>query len=328
MHHNDNGQFGKIYFTKFQPINVPVMLILEALGYEPITQNSIPKIKKNDLVFFTYSGPQFDWGTGWSANLFWECVNKKVRCVLVILHVHHLMGARLLEEEKVIFNAANYIIVLNDDMEDYFEKIGIKAKLVNMELFDFLANDVVINDHQSCKKLRNQLVYAGGIEDEFRHSFFNDFPHTFSLDFFGLLNIKSPSNLISNSQYKGFFSNEDLPTLLKGDFGLIWMDAALVSHTQFEKYWHISTSSKLPLYLASGLPIICKKGTGDEKVVEKYQIGFAISSLEEIDERLLNISEHQYQTFRNNVLELAQKTTEGYFLKRAVKFILDDIQHI
>ena len=111
IHNNDNDQASKIYFTKFEPINVHVMLILEALGYEPITRNSIPKIKKNDLVFFTYSGPRFDWDDGWSENLFNECVNNYVTTVLIMIHVWHLMGEKTLEQERETLNKSDHIIV-------------------------------------------------------------------------------------------------------------------------------------------------------------------------------------------------------------------------
>lgn len=210
-------------------------------------------------------------------------------------------------------------------MRYYFKEHGITSNIFNMEMFDFLSSKIEKiekNESSTYPEIRNKIVYAGGIGDPYRHFFYQDFPHKFSLDFYGPIYPKTEHGLLSNSTYHGVFTNEELTFILEGDYGLIWNDSALLPHTKFDEFWRIGTSSKLPLYITSGLPIICKKGTGDQKIIEKYNIGFAVLSLQEIDDVLSETSEEQYQIYKKNVAALMEKTKKGYFLKRAVDEIL------
>lgn len=319
----DLKQYHKIYFTNF-PIILPIMEIFNGLGFTPINANEKPCFQKEDIIFFPYVGPVFDTSDGWSQRLFYDALETGATTAIILVHVFHLLEERSLEEEVELFNKCDYLLVQTQDMKDYFETIGIKSKIINMEMFDFLSEYQNDEEYEfnSTEKIRNHLIYSGGIEDDWRHFFFKDFEHNFKIDFYGALTTKSPSDLISNSSYKGWHANDQLPRILKGDFGLIFMDKELHPHSKVDEFWRLGTSSKLPLYITSGLPIICKKGTGDQRIVEKYNIGFAVSCLKEIDDILNETSEEQYQLYKKNVEALMEKTKTGYFLKRAVNEVL------
>jgi len=76
------------------------------------------------------------------------------------------------------------------------------------------------------------------------------------------------------------------------------------------------------LYIVSGLPIVCRVGTADADILSKYKIGKTVNNLKDIDLKLSVVTEEEYQNFKNNILELAEKCSTGYFLKWAVIEIL------
>lgn len=54
-------------------------------------------------------------------------------------------------------------------------------------------------------------------------------------------------------------------------------------------------------------------------------IGITIDSLNELEDRLYNISEDEYRTMKNNCLCLRKQLLNGYHLKRAIDRAIKEI---
>lgn len=109
--------------------------------------------------------------------------------------------------------------------------------------------------------------------------------------------------------YRGKFKAEDLPAHLDGSFGLVW------DSNGYNDYLKYNWSYKFSLYLASGLPVIAKKGSNVGNFVDKYELGFTIASLSELKKP------EQYAKYLKNVSEFTTKVRSGAFILEAVNGI-------
>jgi hypothetical protein len=129
-----------------------------------------------------------------------------------------------------------------------------------------------------------------------------------------------------NVTYLGVEKPYDLPSKLDGSFGLVWEgDSIAASEGSLGNYIQYITHNKISLYIVSGLPIIIPATAGTAPLIEKYQIGFAVSNLYEIEEKIRELSDDHYLQMQANVRLLADKVSQGYFLSTAVDEIMEQL---
>ncbi len=80
------------------------------------------------------------------------------------------------------------------------------------------------------------------------------------------------------------------------------------------EYLKINSSHKASLYLASQKPLIVWSHSALAKFVEDYKLGITIDSLEDIERRLLELSDRQMNEIEHNVLLFSHKITSGCML--------------
>ena len=74
-----------------------------------------------------------------------------------------------------------------------------------------------------------------------------------------------------------------MPAYLKGSFGLHWNgDRKDTGEDCVANYAKIATSHKTSLYLLAKLPIICWNQSPEVELIETENLGFLISSLDEL----------------------------------------------
>lgn len=73
--------------------------------------------------------------------------------------------------------------------------------------------------------------------------------------------------------------------------------------------------------MAAGLPAVVWKKAAIAKFIEKYDVGYTINNLYEIND----IDFSDYKTKLKNVLEMKEKVRNGYFLNEAMKVCLEKI---
>lgn len=118
-----------------------------------------------------------------------------------------------------------------------------------------------------------------------------------------------------------------MPAYLKGSFGLHWNgDRKDTGEDCVANYAKIATSHKTSLYLLAKLPIICWNQSPEAELIEKENLVFFISSLDEIDEKLEDMSEKQYKQMQRNVSKYSSKIKQGYFFKHVINEVVHQIQ--
>ena len=130
----------------------------------------------------------------------------------------------------------------------------------------------------------------------------------------------------SNLSYQGVFSPEEIISKISGSYGLVWGGSTVDGCSgPFGKYLGYNNPHKTSLYLLCGLPIIVWKKAAIAKFIEQEKIGITISSLEELDKVLSEITELQYKEFIKNVNKVRVQIAEGHYLSAAIEKILLEV---
>ena len=211
-----------------------------------------------------------------------------------------------------------HFIVHNAVMEKYLqEQLGV-GRYIQNEIFDYICT---VNNQQETQRNASdfipQVAFAGNLEREKSFFLYDLEPEkmSFRLNVYG-----KREGLIKNAKicYRGNFSPDILPGQLKGDFGLIW-DGAISSENinSFKDYTRYNTPHKFSCYMAAGLPVIAWREAAIAEVIRKYQVGYLIDSLYEINDLDFSL----YEEYRKNAQKLGEKVRSGYFTRQVFEQI-------
>ena len=181
------------------------------------------------------------------------------------------------------------------------------------EVFDYLCMGGTIQKaQQNISAGSVQVVFAGNLIRE-KSSFLYDLDGkkmNFRLNVYG-----KREELIKNGKicYRGNFSADILPSHLRGDLGLI-LDGGITSveMDSYKNYTRYNAPHKFSCYMAACLPVIAWREAAIAEVIQKYQVGYLIDNLYEIND--LDFS--RYPEYRRNAQDLGEKVRSGYFTKQ------------
>lgn len=275
-------------------------------------------ISKNDTFFcFAYPIP-FSKKYPILQELFFKCLklrHNKLCCIIIDLESVRKMGISF-DLEKKILKQMDMLIVHNDCMKRYVKKYFDVEHLIEMEMFDYLDDRKKIR----IRKMTKQVVFAGNLK---KSTWLKKIIKQEKLGYdFRLYGSGLECSEIVNRDitYLGAYPPNQIIQVLDGSFGLIW-DGDSIDQCSgvLGDYMKINHPHKCSQYIAAGLPIIVWEKAAVADLVRKYKIGFTISSLEEIAEKINLISEEEYIFFYKNILELREKVMKGYFVKKAIE---------
>ncbi|MES1225620.1 MAG: hypothetical protein ABUT20_59625 [Bacteroidota bacterium] len=230
---------------------------------------------------------------------------------------------KLLAQEIRQFKRYDQFIVHNDSMAEWLQKQTPSASIVSISFFDFLVLPFDGNREKSY-----EIVFAGNLEK-------SEFLQNLSE-----LNVQSPLlhfnlygpglmddfGLQANVDYRGIFKPSELPGKLKGSFGLVWDGDSIGEPAgSLGNYMRYISHHKLSLYIVSGLPLIVPEMAASAVLVRKFEIGFTITSLDEIQEKINDISSERYQQMRENMKPLADKISRGNCLGSALEELFRNV---
>lgn len=238
--------------------------------------------------------------------------------------IHDIDGLRsgneaMARAELDIISSCDVVISHNSRMSDYLKKNGVTSKLVNLEVFDYLC------EGEARLRTKNfetpTLVYAGNLEkSKFIHSI-----DVSKINYaFNLYGVGATVDINEKMRYKGAFSPDELPDMLEGDIGLVWdgdVDGR-DADTDFKNYTRYNNPHKLSCYIAAGLPVIVWSQSAAAEFVDRYGIGYAVSSLYDID--TLDFSDYDIKA--KNAFELSEKIRRGDFTAAAVDKALNAVK--
>lgn len=234
-----------------------------------------------------------------------------------------LQDKELLKEEMECLNTYKYLIVHNDTMKEYLIENGLKIPAVSIDLFDYLVNEDT--EKKSNNKIfdpqKPRIVYPGNLEKRKANFIYtlDEEKMKFELYLYGEGLEKQTNNKI---QFKGSYSPDIIPNKLEGDLGLVWSGELDESDEDLNEkaYNKFNTPHKLSCYLAAGLPVIIWNKAASCKIIDKYNVGYKINNLYDIN----NIDFSDYEDKKRNAQELSNKIKGGYFTKKAFDKILNN----
>lgn len=279
------------------------------------------QLKPNDTLLIQHPFLYTDIGRNYFLKKF---KNKNIKLILL---VHDIEIIRNLFQENhydtefhQMVPVTDYFIVHNESMKRWLVEYGIDAnKLIVLEIFDYL------NEKEMSEKVTydKSVIIAGNLSQE-KSPYIYELSKISDVEF-NLMGINYlEKEEISNIHYLGAFESDEVPHQLNKGFGLVWDGTSIETcDGPTGNYLRYNNPHKLSLYLSSGLPVIVWKESALAKFVESQKIGLVISSLYELSDILGNITEEQYYEFVSNINGIRQKLKSGYYLKEAVKKIVD-----
>jgi hypothetical protein len=265
-------------------------------------------IPKGSIVFFQY--PIFSKTNYWLLKIVRF---KKIKSICIVTDLDSIRDKQNIDVEFKKLNQYGYFILQNKRMEQLFISKLHSKKYATIDLFA-----IYYFPEKRERTKKKEIVFAGNIAKA---------PFVFDLK--KLKNIKW--NIYSQYKNEGiepvkfhFVDDKKIDkTSLIGSFGLVWdgefLDNISCPYGEYLKY---VTPLKLSKYILAGLPIIIHEDAAMASFVNENNIGFCISTLFEIEEKINALTEQQYQQMIENLKPIAEKIASGYFLQTAINDIL------
>lgn len=236
------------------------------------------------------------------------------RCYLII---HDLESLRIFKKrlgfqkyEISLINQTSGIIVHNNRMKERLQKLGVKVPMVALQLFDYHANGMLpnhFNDHS--------LVFAG---NTMKAGFLKKWNLDIRLDVYG-----ENHPHLNRVYYYGSVNAEKLPGKLTESYGLIWDGNQTNSCSgMYGDYLRYNNPHKLSLYLCAGMSVITWGKAAITDFITQNQVGFVVDNLTEIDQKITEISDEQYQQMATNAIRIAKEIRQGRYIKTAVEKLI------
>lgn len=234
---------------------------------------------------------------------------KKCKKVAIIHDLESLRRLKTQEAEMKILSMFDVIISHNAKMTSYLRDSGIKSDIFELDIFDYLLpEDMKINPEHNKK----EIVFAGNlVKSQFLQELERIKEVSFLLygaKFDGLERISQQNNVT----YMGSFSSEELIENIQGGWGLVWdgdsLDTCSGSSGEYVRY---NCPHKVSMYIVAERPIIIWKEAAMAEYVEKNKLGIAVDSLNEIAERINEITDNQYEEILNNIRKEKARLVKG-----------------
>lgn len=245
---------------------------------------------------------------------------KKVKLVSIIHDVNSLrdLDKNTLDkiEEIKFMNENDCIISHNEYMSKWLKKNGVITPIVNIEIFDYLSENIEKNVEVSDFK---KVYFAGNLDKNKSKFLYLD--EVKNLDFTFKLygpNFEVNSNS-KNLIYEGCFTPEELVHKFENGFGLIWDGTSIVECDGINgEYLKYNNPHKTSLYLSSGLPVIIWSKAALADFIYKNKVGIKVNSLNEIEDIITNMTFEEYKLLKKNAEKLQHRLLNGEFTISAI----------
>ncbi len=307
--YSDTGNFIKIIGDQIQNAH--------------LWKKCLSTLKERDILFIQFPVKTHSIVLG---NLLRKTIRKN-RYIVLLIHdldllrfnnsrnISLLKKIRMFFEDRMVLREASFIISHNQKMTDYLKSISIpEEKIINLGLFDYLLDSSVPYIESEPD---NTVIIAGNLNPE-KVGYLHEI-HTIKGCQFHLYGEGFLQELPQNVQYFGSFMPDELPAYLQGSFGLVW-DGSSVNCCEgiAGDYLRYNNPHKTSLYIAAGIPVVVWKESALAEFVQLYSVGITVSSLDDMQQKILSMSEEEYFEYKRNTERLAQKLRCGGFLAEAL----------
>ena len=218
-----------------------------------------------------------------------------------------------IERDINLINACDCVIAHNQFMIDRLRELGCKTSLVSLNIFDYACS--IPAKKRTWDKNNIEIAFAGNIS---KSRFLNQLDKNnppFQVNVYG-----SPQPHFQHLNYKGCVDADILPNVIEGHFGLIWEGDYEVNLEN--NYNQINNPHKLSMYIVAGLPVIALKDSAAGNFIENKKIGFTVTSLDQIYDKIESMNENQYMNMTNECYRIRMKLINGDYLKQALICLL------
>lgn len=248
---------------------------------------------------------------------------KHIRFACLIHDVDSLRNqniSKMLQDEfELIKEISDILIVHNNVMKQYFERVGVKkSKIITLHIFDYLYEGSGRN-----KVFEKSINFAGNLSWE-KSPFLSQIGKLSPLKFrlYGPGFSEDILSKADNIEYCGSYAAEILPQKLDRGFGLIWDGGSLDTCAgRTGEYLRYINPHKMSLYLSAGLPVIIWSGAAQAGFVREKQVGIIVDSLYDIKDVLDRMDEEWYFTLAENARKISGLLKSGYYTRQAVEKI-------
>lgn len=219
-----------------------------------------------------------------------------------------------LNDEIKYLNNYDIVISQNEKMTSILKEKGLKTKIVNIGLFDYLAPN---NSTKNNSEFKDNITFAGNLNKApFLEHLTVKRPLHF--DLYGIINDESKIN--STLDYHGSVTPTELSKLMGKGFGLVW-DGPSVNEVSgsIGNYLKYNNPYKVSSYIDAGMPVIVWDKSASSDFVNKHNIGISVNSISDLNKITRNISDEQFNDMCKNVKEMKNKINHGYFTRRSVE---------
>lgn len=248
------------------------------------------------------------------------------RQLRVILILHDVDSLRypdralwLRPMERRLYSLADTVIVHNEQMKATLQTThGVPAeKMVVLGIFDYLYDRTPAGADEAY----SHTVFVAGNLDPQKSGYIYDLGKLSDCLTVNLYGANFDQTAASDAlKYQGSFSPDELPQHLRGNFGLIWDGPSITECAgQTGEYLRINNPHKTSLYLAAGFPVIIWSQAALAPFITENGLGISVDSLEQLPQRLGQLSSEEYRCLADNAAQFGAKLREGMFIRRAVE---------
>lgn len=273
------------------------------------------KIKSGNEYIIQYPIEEFD------MTFLAKRIKKRGSKLTYIVHDLELIrfDAGLRDEEEIQhLQYADCLIVHTPKMKEFLEKIGCRAEIKVMYLFDYYSQSQML-ELDKMLKMKNVVAFAGNLrKSEFVESLSNLAYTSLKIRLYGKKHSRSKLSK-AFVDYCGSFRPEN-PSVLKAAWGLVWDGDSLDTCAgQLGEYLMYNSAHKISLYLSCGMPVILWSKSSIADYLCEKGVAITINSLWELEVKINAITDEQYKEMALSAQKIAKDLRFGNYLKKCVK---------
>ena len=209
------------------------------------------------------------------------------------------------------------LIVQNRKQCDIIRESGYRKPISIQGILDFLGEPVVREENPE----HHMICYGGALTRE-QSGFLLEWQKQHNLQHLQIM-IYGPRLEFDveddHFHYCGESSPEEIIHQLSGSYGLVWNGTSIDSLGGIKGgYYRVASPHKLSMYIMAGLPVIVHKDSAMADFVTDQHIGLTVDSLEDLEERISEVSDEQYREFVENVRKVGKRISKGYYLRTSL----------
>lgn len=251
---------------------------------------------------------------------------KNIKKIAIIHDMESLRGTKAAKKEASLLSMFDVLISHNPKMTAYLREIGLKNKIVNLNIFDYLMD----GDYRTTELYdKNTVAFAGNLE---KAAFLFQLPKIKGIHFniYGAaVDQISKLNTCKNISYKGSFSSEKLIENLEGGWGLVWDGESLETCSGITgNYIRYNCPHKVSMCIVSERPIIIWSQAAMADYIVQKKLGIKVDHLSNLKEVMDGVTEDEYQEIIKNIRKEKERLVIGKSLETALKKVFDCIDRM